>query len=228
MAILLALLAGCSVDRWRTLSSRNPDPAEERIRVTYRTQCDRLVAPGTETLLASFSAPSPQPIPAMTVGTVDIRYPHPGGIPDKALVTVTFESQTDFRPEVAGRTRFRTRISRGDPPERAAPEGAIRERWAMDLPKWQLDAILEDLRQQKYFLRSKTLSPESHLVTEIRDVRLRKDFLAVESLDAMIVRVREQGRCIDRQGHGVNLAASSPPDLLGQHVGRLPASAAIR
>lgn len=184
-----------------------PPPAKSAVKLTYRTSADRLiVAPGT-TQLASYDPAAVQSLPGGTTLTLNIASPHPRGIPGLALATITVKADV-AKPATAPAV---WQWISGKPADEPAATGPM-EVWAMDIPEWQVDAIVAKLQTARFFQRSQVLSPEVFLAAEVGQKKSGKDYKAMPELDALILRSRQQGRLI--AGGGLTQYPPSYPNVV--------------
>jgi hypothetical protein len=80
------------------------------------------------------------------------------------------------------------------------PDQLPREVWVMDVPAWQVDRIVKQLRERRFFRRQRELNTDAELATEIDGVRFRKPTSAVAELDSFAERIRYEGRLLNRGG----------------------------
>ena len=193
--------AGCATvgapwTRAETSPSAVAAPSEESISLSYRTDSDRLNLSGGllsgRIQAAAYQPGGITPIPPVTTSKLRVYYPHPQGIPATALAVVSFEAQT--AGETNGALAMWKKLTGGQ--NDAAGPIAPQEVWSMDFPKAELDAILAKLRRQNFFERSQVLGASTLLATDINGVKFGKEYLAVDELDALILRVRLQGQLI--------------------------------
>jgi len=198
LAALLMPMGCTSLDALKLPEPSASGPAET-VKLTYRTDSDRL------NLLVALEPPAGQlvsyqqprsPVPDFTESTLHLTYPHPGGRAGYALATVVFEAQPSGDSSDSGVSAIWKKITGSS--DEAAPgangDPGFREVWTTDVPRWQLDRVVAKLRESGYFRRTKTLNAKVSLATEIDGARFGKDFTELPELDAIIVRIRSQGR----------------------------------
>jgi hypothetical protein len=176
-----------------------PSP-EGTIKLSYRTESSRLnlAANSNGIQPVSFQQQSQSPVPDFTTTTLEIRYPHPAGIPDYAAVTVLFEAQLEEpKKAISASSVWNTIRGTTSETDTAQPTQAFREVWATDLPRWQLDSLIAKLRKENFFMRAKVMNTNSFLATEIDGDRFGKSYKQVSELDAMILRIRNEGRLLN-------------------------------
>jgi hypothetical protein len=82
----------------------------------------------------------------------------------------------------------------------------------MDIPQWQVDAILAKLEASNFFQRSKVWSAEVFLAAEVGPKKNGKDVKALPELDALILKSRLDGRLVA----GGGLTQFAPPPFAVQ------------
>ncbi|MBI1903653.1 MAG: hypothetical protein HYS13_21330 [Planctomycetia bacterium] len=198
LVVLAAAMTGCaSLPGTEPSAQATSAPAPESFRLFYRTKSDRLnLASGAAGSVqpASFQQPAGG-LPSVTTSTLQLRYPHPAGMPDLAEATLvvmpgTSESESSWslssllpaslRPDSGGTQSGREPV----------------EVWTADVPKWQLDAIVAKLKAEGFFRRATVLGPEVYVGTEQNGVKFGKDYRKIEELDALVLRTRGQGRLV--------------------------------
>jgi len=228
LLLALAVGGGCSSNSWWTAA--NDFPAGETIRpvrIVYRTPSDRLnIAaagqPGPQIAWASTGAPTSLLMPNLTTSTLEIKYPHPRGLSGMAQANVVIRrtsTSADDKPGFFARLTSWTRKS-----EQTAPQPTYSEVWSLDLPAWQVKAVVDKLRKDNFFQGSKVLNSAAYLGVDLNGKKFGKDYRAVPELDALILRVRREGRPLHQQSPP---AYSRPPHVYqqaprGQAAGPVP------
>ena len=77
----------------------------------------------------------------------------------------------------------------------------------MDIPQWQVDAVVAKLQSSNFFQRTKILGPDVFLAAEVGPKKHGKDCKALPELDAMILKSRLEGRLVA----GGGLTQFAPP-----------------
>ena len=222
----VSLAAGCSVLQPEHARRPSESVGGHNTRITYRTDSARLnvLAGGSSTQLVSFQQPTHQAVvPEFTVCTLKIEDRHPSGNPEVSLVTVTFEAPADD-DAASLHSKIWTTISgaRDDHQPRQTVTHHFRETWTMDVPSWQLDAVVAELRKENFFKRAKSLNAKALIVAEIDGRRFGKDFRAIPELDGMILRVRREGRQIGGRSSSAHLFDPSAAWPSGTGARRIP------
>lgn len=200
-ALVAVASLGCSSVHWPGGTQRPAAEPQHQVSLTYRTESDRLnlLARGKSDgpQLVSYDEPQAGRVPEFTQSTLRIEYPHPHGREGYALATVVFEAS----PEDAHKSGISALWSKvtgsSDDDGSQARRPWFRETWTLDVPRWQLDQVLGQLKKSGYFHRSKTLGAEVEISTQIDDVRFSKPFTAVSELDSFILSIRSRGRLAD-------------------------------
>lgn len=210
----LAVGGGCSSHSWRTAANDSSAGATIRpVRIVYRTPSDRLnIAAagqlGPQIALASTAAPTSLLMPNVTTSTLVIKYPHPHGQVGMAQANVVIRPMSSSGDDKPGFVERLTSWSTKS--ERATPKPTYSEVWSLDLPVWQVNAVVDKLRKESFFRRSKILNSEAYLGVDLDGKGFGKDYHAVPELDALILRVRREGRPLHAQPRP---AENRPPHL---------------
>jgi len=196
-ALLGLLLCGCeAVSRSRSqIADTHPAPYENA-KINYRV--DEAVStpppPGSaEGRLVSYNEAADAGAKP-TVRTLAIQYPHPAGKNGYALVELVVESRdpaskaTDDQGwlkqlgSLAGETLPGVHWSAG-----------IKEAWALDMPRADLDHLLVQLRETGYFHEPDRIGGTTEITAQIDGVAFRRPWDHVPDLDALAERVRREG-----------------------------------
>jgi hypothetical protein len=174
------------------------------VSITYRTESDRvnLAAAGYSgpTQMVSFEQPSPGLLPNVTTTTLNIQRPHPDGIPGYARARVVVRA--NGAEESKGGSIW-GRLVGGSDDQRAASDNAqIIEAWLLDIPAWQVNGIVKKLQKQNFFRRAKVLGAETFLAVKADGAEFGKEYRSLPELDALILRVRREGRPAGRPPYG--------------------------
>lgn len=190
----LVTASGCSLLPKNKTQDVGKQQGKENVAILYRTNSDRLnllAAQPTEPIRrASYQQHSATLIPAVSISTLQIRYPHPTGRKDLAQAVVAFSpagvdsalQSESILDQIPG-------LGKQASDERAAPI----ETWTLDIPKWQVDGIVAKLQKANFFRRAKILGSTSYLAVKTKGNAFGKNYRNVDELDALIVRVRRQG-----------------------------------
>jgi len=177
----LLVLAGCSLTGKSQLASRsgvgqlaNAGQAN-KIHISYRTRSDRLN-------LAS--ADVKNSLPDLTDSQLHLHFPHPSGRTELALATLVVLPR---EKESSWLDRWRDSGGEDEP-------GEVLDRRVLDIPARNAQAIVDQLRRDNFFQRSKPFTCESHLGVELDAVGFAKDFRSVDELDSLIMRVYRESQ----------------------------------
>ena len=239
---MLLLSAGCSALSGKSASKNAADSvsatsAKRSIRLSYETDSSRLnllarsdgsVAQGVAGESRAGEAQRGDAVPGFTECRVNVIVPHPRGVPDMAEVRVMFAVDLDGDGDVSTIGSIWSRVTRSEAPDSsdAASAPKPREVWKMDIPAWQVEALVDRLRDAQFFRRQTELKSEAELATVIDGVRFSKPTAAIVELDALAVRIRREGRLTCRTGMPTQRLVGAPratglPPVAG--LSRLPA-----
>ena len=180
-------------------------------KLMYRTSADRLnLASASASSLADMENVGREMLlPSLTECTLLID-PHPNGNLQLVRAQLKFfamggaKSTDNFVRQITGVTE-------------ESSAHAI-EVWTLDIPAWQLDAIVKKLRGDNFFRRSRVLNLETTLGIRVDGHSFAKEYKAVPELDALIFRIRQHGHKARERSTLAN-ADGSPL----QRLSRLPA-----
>jgi len=195
----LAFSPGCSVFKDK-LNPENLNELDEskKVAILYRTESDRLNVAGGSTSGMRQVTYQGQPqslLPPVSLSTLKVMYPHPEGRPDHARAFVAFSPIGD---DSATEPSVWTKLTGfGSETEKPAQPFEVR---ALDVPKYQIDGIVAKLQKANFFRRSKVLNSKTYLGVSLDDKGFGKNYRNVDELDALILRVRQQGWLVGRNG----------------------------
>ena len=235
--LLIALLGsvalgGCATIKKQAGKFRSESSAIEQLRLTYRTDTDRLnVEIASSTVVpAAYQSSAAMSLPSCSVGVVHIAYPHPSGRPDIAQVTVEFRA-AGTETAVLNRSVWSKILDQEDQESTSEDTNPVLETWTMDIPKWQLQAIVSRLNKARFFRKELTiLDPDTFLAVEMNsEIAVGKNYRVVDELDALVVRIRRDGRLTyspqlpkGSWGKG-SVALPGTPAVSSHQLHRLPA-----
>lgn len=206
---LLLSLTGCAGFGGGEVTTTAAPQGEtyEKVRINYRADSARLAAlalPRSGAQLASYDAG----LPPCSLGTLEVRYPHPRLGAEWALVVATFEAGPETPGSALESTSLIKRMWSGAKDELPGLKGThwSHEKWALDIPKWQLDRIVGQVRESGFFHARKVVSPEIFLAAQVDGLGSRKNWQSFVELDALLLRAREQGQLLAQ-----TLPPGSPP-----------------
>lgn len=206
----LLIAPGCSALK----GGLNPEHLNEindskTVAILYRTESDRLNLAGggaSGVQQASYQGQPQSLLPPVSTSTLKIVYPHPEGRSDYARAYVAFSrvgEDADNEPSLWTKlTGF------GAKPDQTPQPFEV---WALDVPKYQIDGIITKLQEANFFRRSKVLNSETYLGVSMDGKGFGKDYRNVGELDALLVRVRQQGWPVGRNGKPLQQRRLLPP-----------------
>ena len=167
-----------------------------QVSITYRTESDRvnLAAAGDSgpTQMVSFRQPSPGMLPSVTTTTLEIRHPHPEGMPGYARARVVVRANAT--EESKGGSIWGRLTGKSNDQDAESHKPQIIEAWLLDVPAWQVNGIMTKLQEQSFFRRAKVLGAETFLAVEADGAGFGKKYHSLPELDALILRARREGR----------------------------------
>jgi hypothetical protein len=154
----------------------------------------------------------------VTTTTLRIQKPHPEGIPGYARAAVV------VRPngaEASAGGSFLSRLTGGDEENAANQNAQMIEAWLLDIPAWQVNGIMSKLQEQNFFRRTKVLNAETFLAVKADGAGFGKNYRSMPELDALILRVRHEGRPAGQPSYH---AAQAPRGPVQPAYGHAPQS----
>ena len=227
------LFLGCAASQWRGGSLGKSDLLYEKVRLTYRTDSDRLNAESSASTVApaSYQPNWMRPLPSCSIGIANIQYPHPMGRPNVGQAKVIF-CAAGVDSAVVSRSMLKQIQSYWFDEAEQADANSVLEVWTMDIPKHQLDTVVGKLQNSLFFRKKvRTLNPEVFLSAQIDDgIAVGKNCKPVLALDAFIIRVRREGQLMYAPRPSGPSAArpATGPWSFGQHMTRLPSPVAFQ
>ena len=166
---ITATMAGCSSLRWLSdgdepTSDATVSLAPALLQIVYRTKTDRLNLAGAD-------------LPPCSMATLQIQVPHPH-----------YKADAGFAQLTVLPTSVDADLSPGNLVSRQVPTP---DRWAGDIPLWQLEAIVQQLEEANFFRRAKILGAETYLSVSAASGKLGRPYREVPELDAMMVRLSQ-------------------------------------
>ena len=228
---LLLVSSGCSMFSGSSaktadsqLSVTSISQATSPTRLTYTTESSRLnlvaaAQGGGSSRQVSFEQ-SGSAVPEFTECRVTVVAPHPQGLPGMAQVYVMFAEDTE--EESSGIGALWSRMTGGQE-EGEATSAARREIWSMNIPAENVEKLVERLRKDHFFRREKMLNADATLLTEIDGRRFGKPTAAIDELDALALRARQQGQLAFHSGMGSRYASTAGAPPASGNLRRLPA-----
>lgn len=220
------IVGGCSLMSTgaRTASDKAPRPesSNSAIKLAYESESGRLnlltAGQVSANRTVSYQQVPAQPtdgyaLPPFTRCRLSLVAPHPQGKVGYALAVLTVlpESALDGESALASLWSQLAGEQAGEP---STLDSAI-EIWSTDVPQWQVEQLVTRLKNEDFFRRQRVFNAEARLLTEIDGVRFGKPTAAIAELDALIVRVRRDGRLV-RHSTAANRPSSGPalPELM--------------
>ena len=199
ISLLAALaVAGCSALKSRDVPLDASSGLFDEASIRYRVESARIngaLREPREGQLVSYEEPLPGKLPANSTASLEIEYPHPEKKPGYGRVLVRIEGQP--------------RSESADPPAwkrwwSAAASGvpglkqwnSDKETWVLDLRQGEVSAVIQQLQASGYFDNYEKPAEAAEISTELDGTKLSKGWRQVPALDALIVRVRTEGRLI--------------------------------
>ena len=154
--------------------SRSMAPAPARI--IYRTKTDRLNVAGSR-------------LPPCSMATLQLQVPHPhhhykSNMGYAKLLVLPCSVDSDLKP--------------GELPQQVSAGAQV---WEGEVPTWQIDAVIQQLKDDNFFRRAKILGADAFVAVQTDDKQLAKPYRSVPELDAILVRTCEP---TDAPLHGTN------------------------
>lgn len=205
--MLFASTSGCSSSGTRQIQIESAAAVKpyQAVTINYRVDAGRSGLPmqlaRTQGQQVSFQETPSSVYPNRSIGTLSIQYPHPDGRTDYALAELIIENDPTS-PDAApvdkgwfGWLGTVRRAARDNLPGIKLDDG-VREAWAMDLPRSELDRVLARLSATGYFSPTVMAPQGVKLATKIDGASVKKTWMLVPELDAVAGRIRAQGRLV--------------------------------
>ncbi|HXT57044.1 MAG TPA: hypothetical protein VN699_00345 [Pirellulales bacterium] len=222
--VSLAGASGCQSLNPRSVQIDAASGRFQSAQLTYQVDTGRLSQPiqtaRIEGQQVSYQQLPSSPLPDRSKARLSVQYPHPNGRAGFALAEVIVEA--DGRPEKtssgAGQSTFQHIVgSFKDAMNDILPgmvyDSGVREAWALDVSKEQLDLLVGGLANSGYFQYGPAPTPGIEVFTRLDGKIIRKNWRQVPELDAFIERVRHEGKLVSY----VRPASSqgAPADIAG-------------
>lgn len=211
---LAAVMAGCSAFNRGQPRLDSSAGMFDKAEVSYRVDAARLNAtPRPEGQLVSYQPDSAATLPAGTEAEVEIVFPHPEKREGYAQVTVRVfgnknHSQTG---------RISQWWKSGWKLSGFSASSAALEVWVLDVPQNDVAGIINGLHNTGYFTSYDKPADGVQIETVLDGAKVTKTWHQVPQLDALIVRVRTQGRLLSSP-------RSETPHLFQGISGKTPSS----
>jgi hypothetical protein len=206
-ALLLGSMSGCQSLNPRSVQIDAASGRFQSAQLTYQVDTGRLSQPiqtaRIEGQQVSYQQLPSSPLPDRSKARLSVQYPHPNGRAGFALAEVIVEA--DGRAEKtssgAGQSTFQRMVgSFKDAMNDILPgmtyDSGVREAWAMDVSKEQLDLLVGGLANSGYFQYGPAPTPGIEVFTRLDGKIIRKNWRQVPELDAFIERVRHEGKLV--------------------------------
>jgi hypothetical protein len=206
-AVLLAGASGCESLNPRSVQIDAASGRFQAAQLTYQLDTGRLSQPiqtaRIEGQQVSYQQLPSSPLADRSQARLSVQYPHPNGKAGFALAEVVIES--DGRPERsssgAGKSTFQRMVgSFKDTMNDILPgmvhDSGVREAWALDVSKEELDLLVGGLANSGYFQYGPAPTPGIEVFTRLDGKIIRKNWRQVPELDAFIERVRHEGKLV--------------------------------
>ncbi len=138
----------------------------------------------------SYDQVASQPQRGAATGSLMLRYPHPDGSTDRAEVRLSIDSVSRSKSSWWKPTTYLA--------HRAAAD-AIHEEWLLDVPKSDLDSILDQLRREGFFVRDAARMHAADVTVRFNGGHVHKPWSQVPVLEACMQRVRCEGQLVSLQ-----------------------------
>jgi hypothetical protein len=200
--VSLAAVAGCSVFKSGNVPLDSSAGLFDKARLRYEVDTDRVnstAAPRRgEGQLVSYQQQATPRLPVNARASVDIRYPHPNKREGMAQVQVRIKSHAGKKSAEAPAWK-RWWLSTRDVLPGWNDAGSANETWVLDIPKSELATIVSRLNTSGYFAGYEK-SEGTEIVTELDGSKVAKSWHQVPEIDALVMRVRTEGRLVSSSG----------------------------
>ncbi|HWB07928.1 MAG TPA: hypothetical protein VG826_01700 [Pirellulales bacterium] len=203
-AWVLCASPGCSVLQPQSMRIDSAASAYQGVTITYRVDSGQLSEPLTVARIAGQqvtqqSVPS-SPYPDHSVARLSIRYPHPDGKAEYALAELVVETRTPPNAQIKKST-WQQWVDTFAATARDILPGVklsddVREAWAMDIAKNDLDRVVAGMSQSGYFVNPPKASPGVELAARIDGFQANKRWSREPELDVLMERIRQEGQLV--------------------------------
>ena len=223
-AVLLAAATGCESLQPRSVQIDAASGRYQSAQLTYELDTGRLSQPVQTARIAaqqvSYQQQPSNPLPDRSHTRLSVQYPHPRNKAGFALAEVVIEAdQTPVKSssgtDKSAPQRFAASISDAMNdilPGMQYAEG-VREAWALDVSKEELDQLIGQLANSGYFAYGPDTTPGVEVFTRLDGKVIRKTWHQVPGLNDFIERVRHEGQLVSyvRPAH----TEAQPADAAG-------------
>lgn len=211
---LAAAMAGCSAFNRGKPRLDSSAGMFDQAEVSYRVDAARLNAMSRpEGQLVSYQPDSAAKLPAGAEAEVEIVFPHPDKREGYAEVTVRVFGNKNNSEE----GRFSQWWKSGLKMSGFSASSVALEVWALDVPQNDVAGIINSLHNTGYFTSYDKPAEGVKIETVLDGAKVSKTWRQVPQLDALIVRVRTQGRLLSSP-------KSETPNLFESVTSKTPAS----
>jgi hypothetical protein len=195
IALLAAAVAGCAAIKGGKPRLDSAGGMFDKAQVSYRVEAARInqASPsrGVEGQLVSYQSPVVGRLPAGAMADVQIEFPHPEKRDGYAQVTVRVEAP---HGQESAQGKWWTKVIRWSPLK--GRDATVVETWVLDIPQNELSGIINDLHNSGYFTSYAKTAAGAQIQTQLDGAKVAKAWRQVPQLDALVVRVRTQGRLL--------------------------------
>ncbi|MCO6458436.1 MAG: hypothetical protein J5I93_24290 [Pirellulaceae bacterium] len=179
-------------------------PGTQSVKLSYQSDSGRLnlltasqlpAQPRPDHRQVGFQQPTNAGIPPFAQCRLSLVAPHPQGKTGYALAVLTVLPDSVARDHSMFESVRSQVVGGGSEP--GTFHSAL-EVWTTDVPQWQVEQLLTRLREADFFRRQRSFQTEVHLWTEIDGTSFGKPTAPIAELDALILRVRHEGRLVRR------------------------------
>lgn len=206
-AVLLAAATGCESLQPRSVQIDAASGRYQSAQLTYELDTGRLSQPVQTARIAaqqvSYQQQPSNPLPDRSHARLSVQYPHPRGKGGFALAEVVIEAdqapvKSSSGTDKSALQRFAASISDAMNdilPGMQYAEG-VREAWALDVSKEELDQLIGQLANSGYFAYGPDTTPGVEVFTRLDGRVIRKTWHQVPALNDFIERVRHEGQLV--------------------------------
>ena len=169
LSLVVLSTFGCLTPKSSIRSLPEPARAEDSTSLTYITQSDRLNIASSPFATVSQGGAALGQLPGATTSRLTVVHPHPVLGASMAMAELTAQISEDGEP-IESETR------------------------RLDVPAWQVEAVMKRLDEERFFRRSKPLSADAKLRVVRQGAAFEKPFRSIAELDALMIRVRRDGQ----------------------------------
>ncbi len=194
--LAVATLTGCSVFKSREVPLDSSAGLFDKAHLSYQVDTDRIntlpAARGDAQLVSYHESTAPR-LPANAQASVDIRYPHPEKREGFAQVRVRIEGHASEKPAGASALTRWLVVTRNQVTGFA--KAGSHEIWTLDIPKSEVAMIVSRLHTSGYFAGYEK-AEGTEIETELDGSKISKSWHQIPEMDALVVRVRTEGRLV--------------------------------